>query len=117
MSAAQRENLSTGSILQFPIPPHQDTWTSPVVSAVVEEVLVSPEFGERLRSEVEDAISEVYLWTLLSQPTRTDDPFDAIYLSELLPDQISAGDVQLIQAYANVEDLSDELEFDDGWDD
>ena len=47
---------------------------------------------------------------------RSGDPFGVVHLSELVPDRIEAHCFQMIRAHVDIEDLSDQLTFDDEWD-
>ena len=50
-------------------------------------------------------------------PVTMDNPFDAIYLAELQPDKINPVDVQVLNKFKNIIDLSDTIHFNDEWED
>jgi hypothetical protein len=79
--------------------------------------LSDPEVEERLKSIVEAAVIEGWMKTRLLDIEKIDDPFDAIYISELRPDRISNIEIGRITKYSNIEDLSDTISFDDEWED
>lgn len=79
-----------------------------------EDEVVSKRFKQFIEGEILDAYIKRSLWEGLHS---IDDPFNAIYISELQPDHINRVDVQNINSYAQIRDLSDTIEFSDGWDD
>ena len=48
---------------------------------------------------------------------KVDDPFGAIYLAELPPDSLDNRNLNQINKFADIEDLSDTIHFDDEWED
>ena len=55
--------------------------------------------------------------TRLLDIERFDDPFDAIYISELRADPIVSADIEQILMYADIIDLSNTINFEDEWED
>jgi hypothetical protein len=85
-------------------------------AGVVWEVLNHPEFAARLKEEVESAVLGALLIENAKSVTNVDDPFGSIYISALQPDSIEQADIAKLTRFANIVDLSDQLEITDGWD-
>jgi hypothetical protein len=75
------------------------------------------EFYADFRAALDAFVTESYVRNLLTGLRTSDSPFDAVFISKLTPDPITVADVSRVRAYANIRDLSDTLEFNDGWDD
>jgi len=75
------------------------------------------EIAEQLKPIIESYILNYYFKYLKSELRFKDDPFDAIYLSKLIPDTINKIDLGNLKKYSKVVDLSDNLSFNDGLDD
>jgi hypothetical protein len=69
------------------------------------------------KSIIESAVLDAHMKNNLYDLKRVDDPFDAIYFSELMPDRLKLADINKISTYSGIVDLSDSISFDDGWDD
>jgi hypothetical protein len=91
--------------------------TPDTTPSFVWEVLSHPEFAARLKEEVESAVLEALLVERVKSTAKVDDPFDSIYISALQPDSIEPVDIAKLGRFANIVDLSQELEIADGWDD
>ncbi len=48
---------------------------------------------------------------------RPDDPFDAVYISELRPDEVEKADIMAFLQHSDIVDLSDTISFVDEWED
>lgn len=70
-----------------------------------------------IKQYIEDAIHSALSDIRLKNIHITDDPFDAIYLSQLQPDAVNHNDINTLEKYRGIKDLSSEIFFDDGWDD
>jgi hypothetical protein len=77
----------------------------------------NPEYEEHLKGIVESAVLEAWMKARILDIEKVDDPFDAIYLAELPPDNIYNDNLDRINRFTSIEDLSDTINFDDGWDD
>lgn len=84
-----------------------DFWRQVLKEAVPEELI---------KASIESAISQHFVERLAAGEV-DDNPFDAIYFSELQSDVNFSESVRQIQALSGISDLSDTVEFDDGWDD
>lgn len=75
------------------------------------------EIQEELRDVIETYVINAYYRHVFSKPAEQDDPFDAIYISALVPDNVWEADAVELTRYANLVDLSDQIHFNDGLDD
>lgn len=108
---------STGSTNVVP-------FRTPNTAVTNEEYLGNPsnQFGseetdENLKSIIEAAMFEAYMRAKITIPQIDDDPFDAIYISELRSDTISSEVVENIVKFSNIKDLSETISFNDEWED
>ncbi len=77
----------------------------------------NPNFQRHFKSLVESAVFDATIKARFLDVKEIDDPFDAIYLAELTPDDIHTADLDRIARYSSIKDLSDTISFDDGWED
>lgn len=77
----------------------------------------NPEYEEQLKGIVEASVFEAWMKFRFSDSEKIDDPFDAIYLAELPPDSIYNYNLDRINKFASIEDLSNTVHFDDEWED
>ena len=61
-----------------------------------------------------DATSTSARWGHVDRP---DDPFDALYISELRPDEVEKADIMAFLEHSDIVDLSDTISFVDEWED
>jgi hypothetical protein len=87
------------------------------VESLLYDALANPETEARLKGIMEAAVLDAWMKTRLLDMERVDDPFDAIYISELRADPIGPADIKRIQKYSNMIDLSDTISFEDEWED
>jgi len=105
----------SSNVIAFPL--HDTTSSSDAkLEALMLDVLADPQVENRLKGIVESAILDAWVKTRLFSDEPRDDPFDAIYVSELKSDKIKASDISRILLYRNISDLSGKIKFDDGWD-
>ena len=64
-----------------------------------------------------DAQLAIAITRSMQQGTSIDNPFDAVYLSELQPDELVPTNISQLAALSHVKDLSSTIHFDDGLDD
>ncbi len=69
-----------------------------------------------LKPLIENYILNYYFKYLKRIMASEDNPFDEVYLSKLVPDEISTDDIISIKSFINIQDLSDQISFDDGLD-
>ncbi len=77
----------------------------------------NPEYEDHFKGLVESAVLEAWMKVHFLDSEKVDDPFDAIYLAELPPDTIDSSKLDQIIKFADIEDLSDTVHFDDEWED
>jgi hypothetical protein len=96
-----------------PAPPEQRE-SSSIATEVMNEIISDPLFSKNIKSIVEGKMAEIITQLYMSQGSNmVDDPFDPIYLYDLKPDLTP--DFANLSAYSQIEDISDEIEFDDIW--
>lgn len=121
MSEAIRK-LNTGNtnhsskVIQLRAGDNQHLAAVPVMTEWIEMILSDPQFEETVKSYVEGKIMDAFFQTR-GAVSSVDNPFDAIYISELRMDPINRADLQALQAARNIEDLSGTIHFADDWDD
>ena len=73
--------------------------------------------ANELKTLIESITLNVLIQKRFEETLGVDDPFDAIYLSELRPDDIGQNDIRKIVSYSRIKDISDSIKFDDEWGD
>lgn len=115
MSAAIMTKRSTvpssGTVTRLPV---RERFSNQTDSASL-EVDYSQMFAEALSAvdlgkSIENAVSRVLIENYF-MGFRADDPFDAVYISELEMDTIVGADVLLLKQYAATKDLSQDIDF------
>jgi hypothetical protein len=104
------------NIIPFPQPNNSST-SEPGVGSLLSHALRNPEVEGRLKEIMEAAVFNAWANTRLLDIERADGPFDPIYISELRADPIVSDDIKQIQMYADIIDLSNTINFEDGWED
>lgn len=117
--SAQQETLSRpADIIPFP---QQNalsiSGTGTNLESLLVDALLNPTVENRLKGIVEGAIANAWVKTHYTDVETFDDPFDAIYISELKADSFNQQDLGKIFNYSKIIDLSDTLSFDDEWED
>lgn len=107
---------SHDNVISFPISLTSST-TRTSIKSLLSEALVNPEIEARLKGIMEAAVLDAWMKTRLLDMERVDDPFDAIYISELRADQILLADVERIQRHSDIIDLSNSFSINDEWED
>lgn len=104
----------TADIIPFP-----PTITSPAsgtnFASLLVDAFTNPEVEKHLKGIVEGVIMDAWVKARLSDFVRIDDPFDAIYISELQADNTDKYDTARIMQYSKIVDLSSTISFDDEW--
>lgn len=93
-----------------------ETIDEPNIGSLLYDALTNPEVGAHLKRIMEAAVFDSWMKIYLDIG-RVDNPFDAIYISELRADKIDPADIDRIQNYLNIIDLSDTISFKDAWED
>ena len=104
----------TADIIPFPLTSTLSTSGTSFESFLV-DAFENPEVEKHLKGIVEGAIMDAWVKARLSDLVRIDDPFDAIYISELQADNTDKYDTDRIMQYAKIIDLSSTISFDDEW--
>ena len=106
----------TSNVIPFPL---SDATTSSEtkLETLMLDVFNNPQIEDHLKSIMEAAVLNAWVKTRLSNSELRDDPFDAIYISELRADKINPHDIDQIFLHSDINDLSDKIQFDDGLDD
>ncbi len=84
---------------------------------LVEKILSSSPIEERLKMMIEASVADALARLYAEQQEQMDDPFDAIYLSELSADPISKTGYHDLGKYVGLKDLSESISFRDDWED
>lgn len=108
----------TAKLLQFPAGTTSgSTNNAAFPDYLIEEIFDNPVFEEKIKTMVEGSLSELMIRRFTSESISSDNPFGSIYLSELLPDEINTKNAAELNRLSNIKDLSNEIQFNDGWDD
>ncbi len=120
MNQYAKEETNSESIYNNVIPfPQSNTSSSSETSIeiLLSDALANPETETRLKGIMEAAVLHAWMKIRLLDVERVDDPFDAIYISELKADPIIPADINQLQKYADIIDLSNTIIFEDEWED
>ena len=118
MEALQRHDMQVKARTVIPFRSSNKSFTSDTsVEESLNNVLTDPAAGGVLEKIVEAAAMNALIKAELADLNVSDNPFDAIYISELRADEINIHDVTKIIRYSRIRDLSDSISFDDEWED
>lgn len=95
----------------------KETRSEATLESMFLDFLKMPEFEEHLKGMMEAAVINAWIKVRLFDIQSQDDPFDAIYFSELTPDRVTKRAISRFQKYSQIRDLSDTISFVDEWDD
>ena len=113
----QQESFSKpAEIISFPLTNTSSTSGTNIESLLV-DAFFNPDVEAHLKGIIEGAIMNAWVKKHLTDFGRLEDPFDAIYISELKADSIHKQDLERILQYSKIVDLSESLSFDDEWED
>lgn len=115
MNNISDDSKTTAEIIQFPNSSAATAGLSPESQLL--NILDNPQAEQRLKNIMEAAVFDAWIRTRYQDVGQIDDPFDAIYISELKPDRISQMDVTNIVEHSQIIDLSDTIHFSDEWED
>ena len=113
MSAQARKSESTASSKVMFFPSRLETETAEQSSALPEALIAFGDLEDRLKGVLESWVAQRYIHEAFQLGDSPDDPFDPVYISKLAPDAIADSDIQRIEKYAGIQDLSDYLVFED----
>lgn len=114
MSNIRDDSKTTADIIQFP---NNSATAGLSPEPQLLDVLDNLQAEQKLKNIIEAAVFDAWIRTRYQDVGQIDDPFDAIYISELKPDRISQMDVANIVEYSEIIDLSDTIHFSDEWED
>ncbi len=102
----------------IPLRPNNTSSTSETgVESLLSDALINSETETRLKESIEAAVLDACIKIRLHNIERFDDPFDAIYISELRADPLLSYDIKQIRKYIDIIDLSNTIVIEDGWED
>lgn len=90
---------------------------SPFAVNIARQVLAHPGFQAQVKSIVEANIAEYLVKQLATESPKIDDPFDAIYIAALMPDRVHPTALQRVNVFEHIQDISEQISFNDGLDD
>ncbi|MBU2648708.1 hypothetical protein KKI24_28630 [bacterium] len=70
-----------------------------------------------IKNAYETYILKRLISKIMSVSNKYDDAFDAIYFADLSMDSFCDDDIDVLDSFSNIVDLSDTISFDDDWDD
>jgi len=117
MSPPIQRTVKTGTAEVISFPQKASDTTSAGSVDVPINPFDNPEYEEHFKDIVESAVIEAWIKSCIFGNQEVDNPFDAIYLAELPPDNVHNDDLDRINRYTSIEDLSDTIIFNDGLDD
>lgn len=112
----QESYTKSAEIIPFPLSSSSSS-SGTNIEALLNDVFTNPAIETHLKGIVEGAVMDVWVKSHLTYFGISDDPFDAIYISELKADNINNSDIEKIAQYSNIIDLSNTISFDDEWED
>ncbi len=107
------ESTSTGHIPFARAEGTSDTLWSSFLSDFVGQKDVQGEIKRLVEARIADVVARARTVEVFSR----DNPFDAVYLSELAADALLPQYASKLNKYAAMEDLSDQLQIKDQWED
>ncbi len=112
------ERTSSGTAKVYPFPQQSNSTEFKDGSYIINTIIGNPKFESYLKDVVEGMVFKTFTTRLSSEYINKDNPFDSIYLSELLPDEIPNHNILKLKLLAQkIIDKSNDIYFDDGWDD
>ena len=86
-------------------------------SSYIDDLFDDAYFDDRLKERIETLAMDLLVRQFLQVADGgIDDPFDAIYLSDLRPEAVVPSTKMRLYRFRNIRDLSDEIDFDDDLD-
>ncbi|MHA1280577.1 MAG: hypothetical protein ACTSQ8_25755 [Candidatus Helarchaeota archaeon] len=112
----QKTSTKSAEIIPFPLS-NSSSSSGTNIEALLTDVFTNPAIETHLKGIIEGAIMDTWVKSHFTHFGKSDDPFDAIYISELKADNITSPDLEKIAKYSNIIDLSGTISFDDEWED
>jgi len=116
MTSALRKESKTATVIPFPKSKDGTSGQDPFMRSLINELSEDPQFEDKIKALVEGYVAELWVKSLNENTPIVDDPFDPIYLANLRPDNIDQATINSLDLLKDIKDLSDEVFFDDGWD-
>ena len=113
----QKANTRTAEIIPFPSTDTSSSSEANIYSSLISDVLTNPSIENHLKGIIEGAVMDTWVKAHIADFGILNDPFDAIYISELRADDIHSHNIDKITQHSNIIDLSDTISFDDEWED
>lgn len=110
-------NSSESSSTSSPQVARGESGSDALWSAFLSDLVGQKDFQGEIKHLVESRIADVVARATTGEVLSSDNPFDAIYLSELAADVLSAQHISRINKHSAIKDLSEQLKIDDQWDD
>lgn len=112
-----RHSSRSATVIPFPTLETRETTSTVEPIASLSDLLLQEQQFDRLRQIAESAVAAFVLNRSLSTRSGVESPFDAVYISALEPDFVSSVDLKNVKDFSGIQDVSDTLVIDDGWDD
>jgi len=112
----QQGSSKSAEIIPFPSANSLSSSGTNIEASLI-DIFTDPTIKTHLKTIIEGAIMDILVKSYVANFEVSDNPFDAIYISELKADHITCHDVEKIANYLNIIDLSNTISFDDEWED
>lgn len=112
----QKSYTQSAEIIPFPLSSSMSS-SGTNIEALLNDVFTNPVTESHLKGIIEGAVMDAWVKSHYTHLGIFDDPFDAIYISELKADNINKHDINEITQYSNIIDISNTISFDDEWED
>lgn len=109
-------NSRSDNVIRFPSSDTTSSGSESELENAMVNAFSNPEFENKFKGMIEAAVFDAWIKKRLLDDQPRDDPFDAIYISELKSDKVEESDIKRIYMYHDIYDLSNEIQFNDGWD-
>jgi hypothetical protein len=117
-SSVQQQGPDNRASNIYPLPMENTSSRSGTnLEDLLDDVFSASALENQFKSIVEGAVMEAWLKLRLTDLGPNDDPFDAIYISELQADNINDSDIKRVLKYSQISDISNTITFMDEWED
>ena len=108
----QPNNSSSGRVIPFPNRKEKSTFFTNRSNGIIE-----PRHYNITKEYIESLVYEILINEKIVANKTDINPFGAIYLCDLQPDNIDHSYIEKIRCFSNINDISDSIYFNDGMDD